>query len=124
MLTLKGPKINGVEGCIYHINILCLVARHFEEQALQKILFPPHRAKPTKDTARRIIAEWNRLKYSLLHDSRIPDEAKSRLADLGLFDSGLVYTEHGARRVETLERNSSPAEEYDSCGEDEPEIDK
>lgn len=121
-IQITGPKINGVEGRIYHGSIVRLAARHLEEQALHKILCPPNGVKPKEDMARDIIALWNDLKHSLKNESSYNAKIiKPRLESLGFFDNDLVYTKHGARRPETIERNGRMAEEHDSFGKDEPE---
>lgn len=96
LVRIKGPKINGTEAYIYHGNVLRLVANYMEEQALHKLLYPPHGHTSQKE-ATAIVSFWNGLKRGLYgRDKTTP--TVQRLDKLGFFDNELVYTPNGLTR--------------------------
>ena len=96
MVRIKGPKINGTEAYIYHGNVLRLVANYMEEQALHKLLYPPHGHTLQKE-AGAIVSFWNSLKRGLYRRDKTGPTVQ-RLDKLGFFDNELVYTPNGLTR--------------------------
>ena len=96
LVRITGPKINGTEAYIYHGNVLRLVANYMEEQALHKLLYPPHGHTSQKE-AGAIVSFWNGLKRGLYRRDKT-DPTLLRLDKLGFFDNELVYTPNGLTR--------------------------
>ena len=96
-LRIKGPNINGTEATVYHSDVLRLVANYMEEQALQKILYPPH-GMTLPEEAEGVVRTWNAMKRSLAGDEDFMGMAGKHLERLGVLDNELVYTQYGLER--------------------------
>ncbi len=114
LVRITGPKISGIEAYIYHGEILRFVAYYKEEQALHKMLYPPHGRTP-HETAECIVVAWNAMKRNIANDENFMDAAGRHLNKLGFLDNELVYTESGLKHrrfanhtaPETSNRNQS-----------------
>ena len=117
LIRITGPKIGGVEAYIYHGEILRFIAYYKEEQALQKIVYPPN-GHTSEEAAREILSAWNAMKRNLAKNSDFMEIAGRHLNKLGFFDNELVYTPDGIRRRRARGKNqptktdNEPSQEY------------
>lgn len=117
LIRITGPKIGGIEAYIYHGEILRFITYYKEEQALQKMIYPPNGHTP-QEAAEEILCAWNAMKRDLAQDRYFIGIAGRHLNKLGFFDDELVYTPDGIRRRRVRGNNqptktdNEPSQEY------------
>ncbi|WP_303148272.1 hypothetical protein [uncultured Cloacibacillus sp.] len=116
LVRIEGPKLNGVKAYIYHSHVLKLVAYYMEEQALQKLLYPPRGTRSEED-AEWIVQVWNRLKLGLKNDKKGMAAIGRYLDKWGFFDNELIYTPDGLQR-RRIAGNAAQAQKTQDDGQE------
>lgn len=101
-VRIKGPKMCGKEAFIYHGNVLHLIGKYMEEQALQKTLYPPH-GRISEEEVCLIVSVWNKMKRALVIDDNYRRLSARWLEMMGFPGFELIYTPDGLVRGQAIE---------------------
>ena len=111
-VRIKGPKMCGKEAFIYHGNVLHLIGKYMEEQALQKTLYPPH-GGIGEEEACLIVSVWNEMKRALVLDDNYRRLSVRWLEMMGFPGFELIYTPDGLVRGQSIDISEADRDKDD-----------